>query len=100
MLLHPPSLKFKQEKMLNTVLILGSFRIMIGSIGGLSHLTKVSGISEVLGTVYVPNARKNALRKSCAKLQVACYNFEIKSTGYLTINEFESYMSDLEFKKS
>lgn len=35
--------------MLNTVLILGGFRLMIGSISGLSHLTKVSGTSEVLG---------------------------------------------------
>ena len=86
--------------MLNTELILGGFRLMIGSISGLSHLTKVSGTSEVLGTVYVPNTRKHAFWKNCANLQVACYRFEVKSTGYLTINEFGSYMSDLEFKNS
>lgn len=73
---------------------------MINFIGCLSHLTEVSGISEVLGSVYVPNARKHAFRKSYAKLQVGCYNFEIKFTSYLTINQFESYISNLELKKS
>lgn len=73
---------------------------MINFIGSLSHLTEVSGISEVLGSVYVPNARKHAFRKSYAKLKVVCYNFEIKFTSYLTINQFESYISNLELKKS